>query len=93
MTCHEFCAARMALLLVARCAGTSGSEEWGSGQLYINRGVQPYVVVRTRQSFVIVNFKEPERTRGLYESLRRLAQSPKPKAQSLECKSHETTPL
>ena len=68
-------------------------EEWGSGQLYINRGVPPYVVVRTRQSFVIVNFKEPERTRGLYESLRRLAQSPKPKAQSLECKSHETTPL
>ncbi len=43
----------------------------GDGKIFINRGVPPYVVVKTPDSFVIVNFTEPERTRALYAELRR----------------------
>jgi hypothetical protein len=43
----------------------------GHGKLFINRGVPPYVVVKTPDSFVIVNFDDPERTRALYADLRR----------------------
>jgi hypothetical protein len=44
-------------------------DQLGSGQLFVEWGAPPYVVVRTRQRFVIVNFKEPERTRTLYADL------------------------
>lgn len=43
----------------------------GNGQIFINRGVPPYVVVKTPDSFVIVNFNDPQRTRALYAELRR----------------------
>ena len=46
-------------------------EVLGNGQIFINRGIPPYVVVRTPASFVIVNFTDPERTRALYAALRR----------------------
>jgi hypothetical protein len=45
-------------------------EEWGSGRLFINRGIPPYVAARTNETFVIVNFEDPERTRDLYRRLR-----------------------
>jgi hypothetical protein len=41
----------------------------GDGQLFIEVGTPPYVVVRTRRDFVIVNFKDPTRTRDLYADL------------------------
>jgi hypothetical protein len=44
-------------------------EEWGSGGLFINRNSPPYVVVRMRQTFVVVNFADPAATRDLYERL------------------------
>jgi hypothetical protein len=47
----------------------------GDGQLFINRGVAPYLVVKTRDSFVIVNFKDPQRTRDLYASLKQRLQA------------------
>ncbi len=56
-------------------------EQWGSGKLFINRTALPYVVVRTRDSFVVVNFAEPARTRDLYDTLRAVTQSQEPRAQ------------
>ena len=44
-------------------------EQWGNGKLFINRNVPPYVVVRTRDTFVVVNFADPAQTRDLYEKL------------------------
>jgi hypothetical protein len=44
-------------------------DDWGTCRLYINRDSPPFVVVRTVDSYVIVNFKEPERTRVLYAAL------------------------
>ena len=44
-------------------------EQWGNGKLFINRNVPPYVVVRTRDTFVVVNFADPTQTRDLYEKL------------------------
>jgi hypothetical protein len=41
----------------------------GSGQIFINRGIPPYLVLKTPASFVIVNFTDPERTRALYRTL------------------------
>lgn len=46
-------------------------EGWGRGRLYVEEGMAPYVVVRLREGFVVVNFREPERTRSLYEELAR----------------------
>jgi hypothetical protein len=46
-------------------------DEIGDGQLFIEAGTPPYVVVRTRRDFVIVNFKDPARTRNLYADLAR----------------------
>ena len=46
-------------------------EGWGRGRLYVDEGMAPYVVVRLRQGFVVVNFREPERTRALYEKIAR----------------------
>jgi len=43
----------------------------GDGKIFINRDVPPYVVVKTSDSFVIVNFKNPQQTRALAEELRR----------------------
>jgi hypothetical protein len=64
--------------ILARTNGFSGAgtlrghfrvEGLGDGRLYVELGYAPYVLVRLRQGFVIVNFREPERTRALYEEL------------------------
>lgn len=44
-------------------------DQLGDGRLFIAAGHAPYVLVRTRDSYIIVNFEEPERTRALYERL------------------------
>jgi hypothetical protein len=49
--------------------GSFNLEGWGNGRLYINRDVPPFVVIRTGNTFVAVNFKEPQRTRDLYADL------------------------
>jgi hypothetical protein len=46
-------------------------EGLGEGRLYVEPGFAPYVRVRLRQGFVILNFREPERTRALYEEMTR----------------------
>jgi hypothetical protein len=46
-------------------------EELGEGRLYVDEGLAPYVLVRLRQGFVIVNFREPERTRALFDEMAR----------------------
>jgi hypothetical protein len=46
-------------------------EELGEGRLYVEEGLAPYVLVRLRQGYVIVNFREPERTRALYDEMAR----------------------
>jgi len=43
----------------------------GEGRLYVEEGFAPYVLVRLRRGYVIVNFREPERTRALYEEVAR----------------------
>jgi len=49
--------------------GSFNVEGWGNGRLYINRDVPPFVVVRVGRPFVVVNFKDAERTRALYSDL------------------------
>jgi hypothetical protein len=51
-------------------------DEWGFGRLFINRNSPPYVVVRTRDTFVVVNFEDAARTRALYERLRNAVERP-----------------
>ena len=47
-------------------------EGLGDGQLFAEEGMPPYVLVRLREEgFVILNFREPEKTRALYEELAR----------------------
>jgi hypothetical protein len=46
-------------------------EGLGDGRLYVDEGVAPYVLVRLREGFVIVNFREPEWTRALYDEMAR----------------------
>ena len=46
-------------------------EGLGDGRLYVEEGFAPYVLVLLRQGFVVVNFREPERTRALYEEMAR----------------------
>jgi hypothetical protein len=44
-------------------------EGLGSGRLFVEAGDPPYVLVRLREGFVIVNFREPERTRALFDEM------------------------
>jgi hypothetical protein len=46
-------------------------EGLGDGRLYVEEGFAPYVLVRLRKGFVIVNFREPEKTRALFNELAR----------------------
>ena len=46
-------------------------EGLGDGRLYVEEGFAPYVLVRLRQGFVVVNFREPERTSALYDEMAR----------------------
>jgi len=66
------------VLLKTNGAGVAGSlrghfrvEGLGDGRLYVEEGFAPYVLVRLRQGFVLVNFREPERTRALYDEMGR----------------------
>lgn len=49
--------------------GSFRLDNWGAGRLFINRNNPPFLVIRTRDDFVVVNFKEPERTRAVYADL------------------------
>ena len=44
-------------------------DQWGGGKLFINRNAPPYLVVRARDTFVVVNFEDASRTRELYGQL------------------------
>jgi len=46
-------------------------ERLGEGRLYVEEGRPPYVLVRLRDGFAVVNFREPARTRALYDQLAR----------------------
>ena len=46
-------------------------EGLGDGRLYVDEGFAPYLLVRLRQGYVVVNFREPERTRALYDQMAR----------------------
>jgi hypothetical protein len=46
-------------------------EGLGSGRLYVDFGAAPYLLVRLRDGFVIVNLPQPEQTRALYEQMAR----------------------
>ena len=66
------------VLLKTNGAGVASSlrghfrvEGLGDGRLYVEEGFAPYVLVRLRQGFVVVNFREPERTRALYDEMAR----------------------
>jgi hypothetical protein len=42
----------------------------GKCRLYVMSANGPYVVMKTNGGCVIISFKDPEKTKGLYESLR-----------------------
>ena len=44
-------------------------EEWGRGKLFINRNSPPYLVVRSRDTFVVVNFRGCRPNRKLSRQL------------------------
>lgn len=44
-------------------------EGLGDGTLYVEKGFAPYVLVRLREGFVVVNFREPEKTKALFDEL------------------------
>ena len=46
-------------------------EGLGDGRLYVEEGFAPYVLVRLREGFVVVNFREPEKTSALYDEMAR----------------------
>jgi hypothetical protein len=41
----------------------------GAGKLFVNLGTPPFVLVRLREGFVVVNLETAEKTRELYEEL------------------------
>ena len=41
----------------------------GDGQLFVRLGVPPYLFVRTREDYVIVNFSDPARTQEAYDEV------------------------
>jgi len=45
-------------------------EGLGEGKLFVEEGFSPYVLVRLRRGFVIVNFKQPAKTQALFEELK-----------------------
>jgi hypothetical protein len=46
-------------------------EELGDGRLYVEQGYAPFVLVRLREGYVVVNFREPEKTQALYQQMAR----------------------
>jgi hypothetical protein len=50
--------------------GSFRVDDWGVTRLYINRDSPPFLVIRTVENqYVVVNFKDAERTRALYAEL------------------------
>jgi hypothetical protein len=49
--------------------GSFNVDGWGNGRLYINRDVPPFVVIHADNTFIVVNFRNPDRTRTLYTDL------------------------
>jgi hypothetical protein len=47
-------------------------EGMGKGKLFVDAGSPPFLVVRLKRSFVILNFSEPEKTQAVYTELERL---------------------
>ena len=43
----------------------------GSARVVVNTAVPPYLLIRTADGFLLLNFPEPARTRALYEQLLR----------------------
>jgi hypothetical protein len=50
--------------------GSFRVETWGSARLYVNVDHPPFVVVRSDDAFVAVNFVNPQQTRDVYAELR-----------------------
>jgi hypothetical protein len=50
--------------------GSFRVDTWGSARLYVNMNHPPFVVMRTEDGFVAVNFANPQQTRGMYAELR-----------------------
>ena len=50
--------------------GTFRMDSWGSARLYINLDRPPFVVIRSPEGIVVVNFRDPEQTREMYTQLR-----------------------
>jgi len=50
--------------------GTFRVDSWGSARLYVNLDRPPFVVIRSPDGIVAVNFQDPERTREMYAQLR-----------------------
>ncbi len=44
-------------------------EGLGEGKLFVDLGYSPYLLVRLRKGFVIVNFADPRKTRALYQQI------------------------
>jgi hypothetical protein len=66
--------------IIARTNGFAGAgtlrghfllQDLGEGRLYVEAGYAPFVLVRLRQGFVVINFREPEKTRALYDAIAR----------------------
>jgi hypothetical protein len=55
--------------------GTFRVDSWGSARLYVNLDRPPFVVIRSPDSIVVVNFRDPERTRETYAQLRQAMDS------------------
>jgi hypothetical protein len=47
-------------------------EGLGEGKLFVDLGSSPFLVLRLRRGFVIINFSEPEKTQALYVEIERL---------------------
>lgn len=45
-------------------------EGMGSGSIYIHENKSPYVVIKAGKKFFIINYKDPTKTRELYERLK-----------------------
>jgi hypothetical protein len=44
-------------------------EGLGEAKLFVERAAPPYILIRTRDRFVIIDFQQPDRTRALYAEL------------------------
>lgn len=50
--------------------GNFSLENIGKGRLYINNGKSPYVYLKLEKGYVIINFKNSEKTQELYNEIR-----------------------